>query len=260
MHGGYSDDLNQSTFKNNKYKERSGLIPITSKIFNNLEVRTDDTLEYKGTPVCDIVIVGFITDYNEGEIVIKLKVWDGTGSINAEFFNKNESESHPGLVGFKFDGNKRLVRLFGHCKVFKKDKQFSGNKIFYTDDKDFQMHRYEVIYSWLFLTGKINNAKSRETLNNSDKKSEKNYSLENSSVKANNQSNNNNFKNSNTTNQQNIVFDHIKELSKNNKKVLITDLVIKLDTKISKDKVLDIIQNLCNNGYLLEEGGMIRII
>ena len=257
MQGGYTEDLNQSAFKTNRFKERSGLIPITAKIFNNLEVKNDDTLEYKTIPVCDVVIVGYITDYNEGEIVINLKVWDGTGSINAEFFNKNESESHPGLVGFKHDGSKRLVRLFGHGKVFKKDKQFSGSKIFYTDDKDFQLHTFEVIYSWLYLSGKIDSAKTRE------KQERVNLveSCPNSSTKSNNLvSNNNNFKGSHNTNQQTIVFDLIKELSKNNKKVLITDIALKLEQKISKDKVLEIIQNLCNNGYLLEEGGMVRQI
>ena len=116
-------------------------------------------MEYKGVPISDIVIVGYITDYKEGEIQVNLRVWDGTGTINAQFFNKNESELHPGLTNFQYNGAKKLVRLFGHGKVFKKDKQFSGNKIFYTDDKDFQLHSFEVIHSWMYLTGKMDEIK-----------------------------------------------------------------------------------------------------
>lgn len=163
MYGaGFVDDgLGSSNQKNQKFLPRTGLVPITAKIFNSLEVKSDDTLDYKGNTVSDIVIVGFINDFKEGSIQVNLKVWDGTGVINAQFFNKNESEVHPGLLNFVYNGPKRLVRLFGHAKVFKKDKQFSGNKIFFTDDKDFQLHRLEVIHCWLNLSGKMDEVKSR---------------------------------------------------------------------------------------------------
>jgi hypothetical protein len=252
MQGGFSEE-SFSNIKNSKFKDRTGLVPITAKIFNSFEVKPDDTLEYKGVLIGDIVIVGYIIDYKEGEILINLKVWDGTGVVSAQFFNKNESEVHPGLLGFNHDGTRKLVRLFGHAKVFKKDKQFSGNKVLFTDEKDLQLHTFEVIHSWMYLTGKIDENKGKENLVS---RSEKNVMNENSNFKQ-----NNNF-NSNTgmTNQDSIVFDQIKELSRNNKKVQINEIITKLSSKISKDKVIETVQNLCNSGYLIEEGSLVRII
>ena len=258
MQGGFSDDQ-YSFSKSSKFRDRSGLVPITARMFNKAEIKNDDCLEYKGVPIVDLVIVGYIVDYKAGEILINLKVWDGTGIVSAQFFNKNESEVHPGLLEFSYDGSKRLVRLFAHAKVFKKDKQLNGNKVFFTDDKDFQLHSLEVIHSWMYLTGKLDETRSKE---NSNINSSGNSNIENSNFK-----NNNNYSNNcsmvgsgSMTNLENIVFDQIKEFSRNNKKVVINEIVLKLAQKISQDKVVEIIQNLCNNGYLLEEGSIVRII
>ena len=253
MLGGFSDDQYSQYKSHSKYKERSGLIPITARIFNNLEIKSDDTLEYKEIPITDIVIVGYITEYIEEEIYITLKVWDGTGCIRAQFFNKNESEVHPGLLGFNYPGKPSLVRLFGLAKVFKKEKQFSGSKITVTDEKDFQLHTFEVIHSWLYLNGK----KDRNNIDNSDTQ---NIGESTSSKSVSGQTLNNNFNNSSMNNQDKIVFEQIKELSNINKKVMITDIILKMSQKISKEKVIDIIQNLCNNGYLIEEGPIVKVI
>jgi hypothetical protein len=253
MQGGFSDDYITPFKSHSKYRERSGLIPVTAKIFNNLEIRNDDTLEYKEVQITDIVIVGYITEYIEEEIFITLKVWDGTGLIRAQFFNKNESEVHPGLSGFKYTGNRSLVRLFGLAKVFKKEKMFSGTKILLTDEKDFQLHTFEVIYSWLYLKGKKEG--------NNTEHSNKQITGDSQSLKGNSGFNSNsNLSSVLMTNQDSIVYENIKELSRINKKVMITDIVLRLSQKIPKDKVIDIIQNLCNNGYLIEEGPMVKLI
>jgi hypothetical protein len=257
MYGtGYMDDHNTSSSKNQKFAPRSGLLPITAKIFNNLEVKPDDSLEYKGNIVSDIVIVGYITEYNEGSVQVNLKVWDGTGIINAQFFNKNESEAHPGLLNFQYNGGKKLVRLFGHAKVFKKDKQFSGNKILYTDEKDFQLHSLEVIHCWLNLTGKMDEIKSREKTMYDE--NVKNIGKNNNNFSTNNYHQTSNNNNSNFNSHEQMIMDMVKE--SRNRKVPINDILNKLNQKISKDKITSTIEKLCNDGYLLEESGILSLL
>ena len=62
------------------------------------------------------------------------------------------------------------------------------------------------------------------------------------------------------TNQDSIVFDYIKDMSKSTKNIPINDVVVKLSQKISKDKIIITIEKLCDEGYLVEENGMVRVI
>ena len=143
----------------NPTRERGGLIPITAHILDSAEVTKEETIEYQGVTISDITAVGYVVEYKELEAKIKLILYDYTGVIEVNFFNKQESQDSIGLSKFKFDGSRQPVQIFGTVKVYKNEKNIQGAKLIPTDSNFVLYHRANVIHSWLYLTGKLQEGK-----------------------------------------------------------------------------------------------------
>ena len=136
-------DLSHSG-KGQQNRERAGIIPVTSLILNEAEVTKDESVLYQGVPLNDITIVGYIVDYKELESKIKMTLFDFTGSVEIYFFNKMGGIDTIGLNKFHYDGKKKPVQ----------------NNVLY--------HRTDVIHSWLYLTGKLNELKNNQVQNSAE--------------------------------------------------------------------------------------------
>ena len=146
----------------NPTRERGGLIPITAHILDSAEVTKEETIEYQGVTISDITAVGYVVEYKELEAKIKIILYDYTGIIEVNFFNKQESQDSIGLSKFKFDGSRQPVQIFGTVKVYKNEKNIQGAKLIPTDANFVLYHRANVIHSWLYLTGKLQEGKISE--------------------------------------------------------------------------------------------------
>ena len=160
------EDQNSQTYQykshdsQNPTRERGGLIPITAHILDSAEVTKEETIEYQGVTISDITAVGYVVEYKELEAKIKIILYDYTGVIEVNFFNKQESQDSIGLSKFKFDGSRQPVQIFGTVKVYKNEKNIQGAKLIPTDSNFVLYHRANVIHSWLYLTGKLQEGKS----------------------------------------------------------------------------------------------------
>ena len=152
-------DLSHSG-KGQQNRERSGIIPVTSLILNEAEVTKEDSVLYQGILLSDITIVGYVVDYKELESRIKLTLFDYTGTVEINFFNKINNIDTTGLNKFHYDGRKKPVQIFGTVKVFKNEKNIQGGKILSVPCSNILYHRTDVIHSWLYLTGKLNELKN----------------------------------------------------------------------------------------------------
>lgn len=169
----YEDDNRQKyaeitlSGKSLQNRERAGLIPITSLILKEAEVTKDDTVSYQGISLNDITIVGYVIDYKELESKVKMTLYDYTGSIEVNFYNKVENDT-TGLNKFFYDGSRKPVQIFGTVKVFKNEKNIQGAKIIPVSCNDILLHRVEVIHSWLYLTGKLKELKENQVQNSAE--------------------------------------------------------------------------------------------
>ncbi len=278
--GGYLNDTTQTPYDDTPnrpksqytHRERGGLIPITTHILNSATVTQDETVEYREVQLGDIILVGYITDFKEFEARVKITIWDQTGSVDITFYNNSENQDNSGLSDFYFDGVKKVVKIYGTVKVYKKEKNVQGAKIVVLSDNDIFHHTLQVINSWLYLTGRIQelkkgtyqndignardiarNAKSSFGNNNNNNFSNNNFSNNNYS---NNNFNNNNFNNNNFNNNpfeiaQNILNEISRKGTKNLKK---GELIGLLTRKIRSDAVQGVIRNLLDEGFVMEDG------
>ena len=157
-------DISQSG-KSHYSHERGGLIPITAHILNESEVTKDETVEYKGIPISDITLVGYMIEYKEQEAKVKITLYDYTGIIDIIFFTKSNNQDNSGLNKLNYDGMRRPVQIFGTVKVFKNEKNIQGAKIISVGSNDILYHRGDVIHSWLYLTGKLQELKENQIFN-----------------------------------------------------------------------------------------------
>ena len=157
-------DLSHSG-KSPQVRERGGLIPVTSLILREAEVSKDESVIYQGITLSDITIAGLITDYKELESRIKLTLSDYTGSIEVNFYNKLNNQDNSGLDKIHYDGRKKPVQIYGTVKVFKNEKNIQGAKILPIPYGNILYHRIDVIHSWLYLTGKLNELKENQVQN-----------------------------------------------------------------------------------------------
>ena len=160
-------DLSHSA-KGQQNRERAGIIPVTSIILNEAEVTKEESVLYQGVPLNDITIVGYIIDYKELESKIKMTLFDYTGSVEIYFFNKMGGIDTIGLNKFHYDGKKKPVQIFGTVKVFKNEKNIQGAKILSVPCSNVLYHRTDVIHSWLYLTGKLNELKNNQVQNSAE--------------------------------------------------------------------------------------------
>ena len=164
-----SNNPNLSRFgKSQQIKESSGIIPVTSLILNQAEVTKEESVIYQGVPLNDINIVGYIMDFKEMESKMKISLCDYTGTIEIIFLNPDKNTDIIGMSKFLCDGKKKSVQIFGTVKVFKKEKIIQGAKILPVSNNNVLYHRTDVIYAWLYLTGKLNELKKNQMKNSAE--------------------------------------------------------------------------------------------
>jgi hypothetical protein len=268
--GGYLNDTSSTPYEETPnrgksqytHRERGGLIPITAHILHSSTVTQDETVEYREVQLGDIIIVGYVTDYKEFEARVKVTIWDQTGSIDVTFYNNTENQDNTGLNGFYWDGKKKVVKIFGTVKVYKKEKNVQGAKIILLKDNDIFHHSLQVINSWLYLTGRIQELKKGSYQNDIGNARDiaKNARNVNSNFNNNNNNNynygnNNNYSNFNNGNPfeiaQNILNDISRKGTKNLKKGELNGI---LNKKIRSDAVQGVIKNLLDEGFIMEDG------
>ena len=268
--GGYLNDISSTPYEETPnrgksqytHRERGGLIPITAHILHSSTVTQDETVEYREVQLGDIIIVGYVTDYKEFEARVKVTIWDQTGSIDVTFYNNTENQDNTGLNGFYWDGKKKVVKIFGTVKVYKKEKNVQGAKIILLKDNDIFHHSLQVINSWLYLTGRIQELKKGSYQNDIGNARDiaKNARNVNSNFNNNNNNNynygnNNNYSNFNNGNPfeiaQNILNDISRKGTKNLKKGELNGI---LNKKIRSDAVQGVIKNLLDEGFIMEDG------
>ena len=268
--GGYLNDTSSTPYEETPnrgksqytHRERGGLIPITAHILHSSTVTQDETVEYREVQLGDIIIVGYVTDYKEFEARVKVTIWDQTGSIDVTFYNNTENQDNTGLNGFYWDGKKKVVKIFGTVKVYKKEKNVQGAKIVLLKDNDIFHHSLQVINSWLYLTGRIQELKKGSYQNDIGNARDiaKNARNVNSNFNNNNNNNynygnNNNYSNFNNGNPfeiaQNILNDISRKGTKNLKKGELNGI---LNKKIRSDAVQEVIKNLLDEGFIMEDG------
>ena len=268
--GGYLNDTSSTPYEETPnrgksqytHRERGGLIPITAHILHSSTVTQDETVEYREVQLGDIIIVGYVTDYKEFEARVKVTIWDQTGSIDVTFYNNTENQDNTGLNGFYWDGKKKVVKIFGTVKVYKKEKNVQGAKIVLLKDNDIFHHSLQVINSWLYLTGRIQELKKGSYQNDIGNARDiaKNARNVNSNFNNNNNNNynygnNNNYSNFNNGNPfeiaQNILNDISRKGNKNMKKGELNGI---LNKKIRSDSVQGVIKNLLDEGFIMEDG------
>ena len=162
-----SNDISQSG-KSHSIRERGGLIPVTATILNEAEVTKEETVEYQGIPISDIMAIGYIFDYKELEAKVKITIFDYTGFIEINFFNKIDNQDSSGLNKLNYDGSRKAVQIFGTVKVFKNEKNIQGAKIIPVSSSFVLYHRADVIHSWLYLTGKLQELKENQLTNTTE--------------------------------------------------------------------------------------------
>ena len=148
--------------------EKGGLIPITANIINKAQITQEETVEFQGIQLNDISIVGFVMDFKEIENKTKILLYDYTGSVEISFFNKNDCQDNLDLKK-NFTLRKIPIHVYGTVKVYKNEKCLQGAKLLEANCSSVLYHRADVIYSWFYLTGKLqdmkNNAKSEKNNN-----------------------------------------------------------------------------------------------
>ena len=148
--------------KSHQNRERGGLIPVTATILKEAEVTKEETVEYQGVPISDITAIGYVVDYKELEAKVKVTLYDFTGWIEINFFNRIDNQDSAGLTKFHYDGSRKAVQIFGTVKVFKNEKNIQGAKIIEVPCSNVLYHRADVIHAWLYLTGKLGELKENQ--------------------------------------------------------------------------------------------------
>ena len=164
----YMDSEISQSGRSHPTRERGGLIPVTANILHEAEVTKEETVEYQGIPISDITAIGYIMEYKELEAKVKITLYDYTGIMEVNFFNKIDSQDSVGLSKLNYDGSKKPVQIFGTVKVFKNEKNIQGAKIICVGCSDVLYHRADVIHAWLYLTGKLNDLKDNQIHNSAE--------------------------------------------------------------------------------------------
>lgn len=239
--------------KSHPTRERGGLIPVTANILNEAEVTKEETVEYQGVPISDITAIGYVIDYKELEAKVKVTIYDYTGLMEINFFNKIDNQDSVGLNKFHYDGSRKPVQIFGTVKVFKNEKNIQGAKIIAINSSYVLYHRADVIHAWLYLTGKLQELKENHLQNTAQEA--KMLAI----------GNNNNFNNQRQTPLKNnkdekdaelILDNYVKKEGKND----ITEQQINQLLKGYGNKTKDIITKLIDNNKLIDNYGNYEII
>ena len=239
------NEISQSA-KVHSTRERGGLIPVTSNILREAEVTKDETVEYQGVPISDITAIGYVIDYKELEAKVKVTLYDYTGTMEINFFNKIDNQDSVGLNKFHYDGTKKPVQIFGTVKVFKNEKNIQGAKIIAVSCSDVLYHRADVIHAWLYLTGKLQELKENNLQNTADEA--KKIAMGNN--------NRNNMINNNENEAITLLENYVKKENKND----ISQNDINNLFKKFGYKNKDIINKLIDDNKLVDNNGIYEIM
>ena len=229
--------------------ERGGLIPINAHILNSSSITEDETVEYKEVQLGDIIIVGYIIDYKVYEAKVKIIIWDQSGSIEITFFNGNENQEINGLNSFNWDGKiNKVVKIFGTVKVYKREKNIQGAKIIPLKDNDIFYHALQVMNSWLYLTGRLEELKKGNFQNEIYNMREiaKNNIKENFD---NGNFNNKNYENNPFELANNVLNDFLRKGIKFITKGELNNILIK---NIRSEDIGKVIKKLVDDGFFYE--------
>jgi hypothetical protein len=240
---GYND-LPQSS-KVHQTRERGGLIPVTANILKEAEVTKEETVEYQSVPISDITAIGYVIDYKELEAKVKVTLYDYTGTMEINFFNKIDNQDSVGLNKFHYDGTKKPVQIFGTVKVFKNEKNIQGAKIVLVTCSDVLYHRADVIHAWLYLTGKLQELKENNIQNTADE------------AKKIAMGNRNTMPNNNNENEAVALLENY--VKKENRNDISQNDINNLFKKFG-DKTKDIINKLIDNNKLVDNDGNYEIM
>ena len=244
---GYNE-LTQSA-KTHQTRERGGLIPVTANILREAEVTKEETVEYQGVPISDITAIGYVIDYKELEAKVKVTLFDYTGTMEINFFNKIDNQDSVGLNKFHYDGTRKPVQIFGTVKVFKNEKNIQGAKIVSVNCSYVLYHRADVIHAWLYLTGKLQELKENHVQNSADEAKK--------IAMGNNYKNNNVQNNTNIENEAMVLLENY--VKKENKNEISHGAIMDIFKKFG-DKSKDIINKLIDNNKLVDNDGTYEII
>ena len=228
-------------------REKGGLIPVTANILKEAQVTKGESVEYQGVPICDITAIGYVVDYKELEAKVKVTIYDFTGCIEINFFNRADTQDQAGLTKFHYDGSRKAVQIFGTVKVFKNEKNIQGAKIIEVNSSNVLYHRADVIHAWLYLTGKLNELKNNQVQNSAE---------EARMLAMGKNMNNNGVRNTPVKNQgEKDMRDAINLLEnyrrKNNKNEIENNQINSLFKNFG-NKIKDVINNLINDNKLIE--------
>ena len=238
-------DINQS-MKLHQTRERGGLIPVTANILKEAEVTKEETVEYQGVPISDITAIGYVIDYKELEAKVKVTLFDYTGIMEINFFNKIDSQDSVGLNKFHYNGSKKPVQIFGTVKIFKNEKNIQGAKIVEVNCSYILYHRADVIHAWLYLTGKLQEIKENKAQNTVEE-----------ARKLTNEKNM--YENEGNMEQNEAILLLEKYVKKENKNDISQNDIMNLLSKFG-DKRKNIINKLIDNNKLVDNDGAYEIM
>jgi len=258
----YEDDSNKNyteisqSAKSHQNRERGGLIPVTATILKEAEVTKEETVEYQGCPISDITAIGYVVDYKELETKVKVAIFDFTGIIEVNFFNRIENQDSVGLSKFQNDGTRKAVQIFGTVKVFKNEKNIQGAKIISVPCSNVLYHRADVIHAWLYLTGKLNELKKNQVQNSAE---EARMLAMGKNTGGNNGTRNTPIKNQGERDMRDAVNLLENYRKKNNKNEIENNQIYSLFKNFG-NKIKDVINNLINDNKLIETDGGYEIM
>ena len=239
------NDVSQSG-RSHQNRERGGLIPVTATILKEAEVTKEETVEYQGVPISDITAIGYVIDYKELEAKVKVTLYDFTGSIEINFFQKQDNQDSAGITRFHYDGSRTPVQIFGTVKVFKNEKNIQGAKIIPVPCSNVLYHRADVIHAWLYLTGKLTELKNNQRDN----------IVEEAKMISMGKTDNNMQRNTPTKNQETkdmkIAINLLENYRKKNNKNIIEYNQMNNLLKNFGNKIKDVINSLINDNKLID--------
>ena len=235
----FHNNENQSHNKYHSQREKGALVPITANIINKAEITQDEAIKFQGIILMDVIAVGYVVDYKETDSKLILIIYDYTGLIEINFFIKIDNESI-GFDNFIYEGKREPVQILGTLKVIRGQKIIKGAKLIKTSCNNVLYHKANVIHSWLYLTGKLNELKENQVQNSAQEA--KMIAMENNN---NNGYGYNNMKNTPVKNSGD------RDIKKKGK---IEELFGKFGNKIK-----DIINKLIENNRLIENDGEYEI-
>ena len=264
----YEDDQRQNypdlshSGKALQIRERGGIIPVTSIILSEAEVSKDESVLYQGIPISDITIVGYVIDYKELESRIKLTLFDYTGTVEVNFYNKINSIDTAGLNKFHYDGTKKPVQIYGTVKVYKNEKNIQGAKILSVPAINILYHRTDVIHAWLYLTGKLEELKNNQIQNSAEEA--KNIAMGNNNYYNNSGYGYNNMKNTPVKNNEDkdireAIYLLDNYAKKNNRNDISYANINNLFKNFGK-RLNNVINKLINNNKLIDTDGGYEIM